>query len=143
MGDRANVVVLDEQAGQMIYFYSHWGGSTVCSDVQDGLRECGPGQPHYGNRWDDSGRVASAIFRKMASGDPDYPNAQIALYRRDNEYPIVVVDPRTQTVGLAHEGKEPECYVTWPFAEFVDLPLADDYADENHPGEGWPKEAVR
>ena len=129
MGDRANVVVLDDREQQMIYFYAHWGGESVCSDVQAGLRECGPEQPHYGNRWDDSGRVASAIFRKMAGDDPHTPYAQIALYRLDNEHSIVVVDPQTQTVGLAREGEEPECYMSWPFAEFVDLPLVD----------GWPK----
>jgi len=130
MGDRANVVVLDDKDGQMIYFYAHWGGESVCADVKAGLRECGPDQPHYGNRWDDSGRVASAIFRRMAGDDPHTPYAQIALYRRDNEYPIVVVDSRTQTVGLAHEGKEPECYRSWSFADFIELPLPDD---------GWPE----
>jgi hypothetical protein len=97
MGDRANIVV--EQNGGRIYLYSHWGGYQLPVVLRDALKR--------GERWDDDTYLTRIIFDQMTEGlHGEATGFGIGVYLSDNEYNILVVDPKSQTVTAEVEGGE-------------------------------------
>lgn len=116
MGDRANVAVVQDDGKALVYLYTHWGGCELAADVQKALAKKW--------RWDDGSYLTRIIFDTMTDGSHGQETGfGIATYRPDNEHSIVVVDPNTQRIGFAFEGKEPDCYISWTFEEYIALPL--------------------
>lgn len=99
MGDRGNIVVLDE-IGPPIYLYSHWGGYDLGDTLSKALaRE---------QRWDDGSYLARIIFDTMTEGDHGSETGfGIATYAPDNEYPYLVVDVARQRVVVLHPDYDP------------------------------------
>jgi hypothetical protein len=97
MGDRANIVV--EQDGGRIYLYSHWTGYQLPVVLRDALKR--------GERWDDDTYLTRIIFDQMTDGrHGETTGFGIGVYLSDNEYNILVVDPKAQTVIAEVEGGE-------------------------------------
>lgn len=110
MGDRGNVYVKNHEGG--IYLYTHWRGSELPEIVRNTLARR--------QRWDDESYLARMVFCDMSKGDHDNDRGYgISNYRTDNQHPIVVIDCEAQTVGFAHEDKEPECYESWTFEKYI------------------------
>jgi hypothetical protein len=116
MGDRANVAVVQYgKSDEMVYLYSHWGGSELPFTVQKALAKRW--------RWDDGAYLTRIIFDVMTDGQHGTETSfGISTSRQGNEYSIIVVDPKKQSIGFAHEGAEPNCYETWKFEEYISLP---------------------
>lgn len=119
MGDRGNVFCREQYEKEGgVYLYSHWGGSELPRIVQDVLKRR--------QRWDDGPYLTRMIFSAMIKEDiDDEVGYGISVTLGDNGHPIVVVDTNTQTVGFAHEGKEPKTYVQWSFKEYIQLDEQD------------------
>jgi hypothetical protein len=127
MGDRANVCVKDSYREDVpsVYFYTHWGGSELFHTVQNALSRK--------QRWDDGPYLARIIFCTMikeANSWDDETGFGISTGLCDNSYPVIVVDPNKQIVGLAKEDKsgrhaEDKCFVEWSFKEFIGLSEAE------------------
>jgi hypothetical protein len=114
MGDRANVAVVQDDGKALVYLYTHWGGSELAADVQKALAK--------NWRWDDGAYLTRIIFDTMTDGSHGQETGfGIATSRCDNEHSIIVVDPSKQRVGFAFEDKEPACYVSWTFKEYIAL----------------------
>jgi hypothetical protein len=93
MGDRANVV-LEQDNGQEIYLYSHWGGTELPETLQAALNR---GR----DRWDDEPYLGRIIFQDMTAGsEKELTGFGISTYLCDNEYPLLRVDSRKQTVTV-------------------------------------------
>lgn len=128
MGDRANIVV-QYGDGQRIFLYSHWSGTEMPEILRQGLLR---GKP----RWSDESYLARILFCEMVQGSVlDVTGYGIAPYPCDNDYPLLLVDPKKQQVRVTpyhHDkwGKDDAFdwdnpYVTFTFEEFVSLESAD------------------
>lgn len=51
----------------------------------------------------------------------------ITSYLTDNEYPILVIDTDSATVGFSRPGKEPKCFVSYSFEGFLALKKFPDW----------------
>ena len=80
MGDRANVVVLDNGP---VFLYSHWGGHELPETVREALaRE---------ERWDDPAYLARIVFCQMVGDDTGETGFGISTTPPDNEYDLIVL----------------------------------------------------
>ena len=92
MGDRSNIVI-EQGDGSRVWLYGHWMGEDSINVVRDTLA--------HRERWSDAPYLARMLFNRMTRGselgDTGYG---ISTSMCDNEYPIIVLDPATQTVKL-------------------------------------------
>lgn len=97
MGDRANVVVVDN--GERVYLYTHWSGHDLPDTVRRALVR-GEG------RWTDAPYLTRIIFCEMIGKDGGEGTTGFGISTRigDNEYPIIVVDCDAQQVFAEAEG---------------------------------------
>ena len=114
MGDRGNVI-FKYQDGNKIYFYTHWGGSSLKETVRQALIR---GK----ERWQDESYLARIVFCEMLDTEQgqdsleDLTGLGIAPYEVDNENPLVTVDTKAQTVNGI------------PFSDYIKNPIPmDDY----------------
>ena len=92
MGDRSNIVV-KQHDGSRVWLYGHWMGEDSIRIVRDVLAER--------ERWNDAPYLARMLFAKMTQGDPAGSTGYgISTYMCDNEHPVIVLDPASQTVVL-------------------------------------------
>lgn len=92
MGDRSNIVV-KQLDGTRVYLYGHWMGEDSITIAKTVLGRK--------QRWDDHAYLARMIFSEMVKGDLDSDTGYgISTSMCDNEYPIIVLDPSTQTAWL-------------------------------------------
>ena len=95
MGDRANVVVIDDRdyaAG--VFLYTHWSGYELPATLKAALDRV-PG------RWSDSPYLARAIFCQMIGTGEELMEETgfgISATMGDNSYPLLIVDPFNQVV---------------------------------------------
>lgn len=95
MGDRANVV-MDEQDGGKIFLYSHWGGTDLPKTLQTALRRKA--------RWEDESYLARIIHREMIRGCENKETGfGISTTPPDNSYPYLRVNCDKQTVTIDFE----------------------------------------
>lgn len=104
MGDRANVLVLDEydETADPVVLYTHWGGYELPQALARALdSKAGRG------RWSDGPYLTRIIFG-------------------DNEHPLLVVDVKAQEIRVIAEGdfaraRDPEAATKrFSFAEFAE-----------------------
>lgn len=92
MGDRSNIVI-KQHDGSRVWLYGHWMGEDSINVVRDTLAQR--------ERWSDAPYLARMLFARMVQGDPaGVTGYGISTYMCDNEYPVIVLDPETQTVVL-------------------------------------------
>ena len=96
MGDRSNIVI-QESNGNRIYLYGHWMGEDSIRVVREVLSRR--------DRWNDESYLARMLFEKMIQGNVDSSTGfGISTYMCDNEYPLIVLEPATQTAVLEEYG---------------------------------------
>lgn len=119
MGDRANVhIPTSATPGEGVYLYTHWGGYDLPHDVQTALAKKW--------RWDDGPYLARIIFDQMTVNDHGKETGfGIWTSICDNEHPIVVVNPETQTVQFVPaRWDQPPQWATgpsWSFKDYIAL----------------------
>ena len=92
MGDRSNIVV-QESNGNRIYLYGHWQGEYAINVVAEVLGRQ--------ERWGDEPFLTRMLFSKMVESDIDGSTGfGISTYMCDNEYPLIVLEPSTQTAVI-------------------------------------------
>ena len=92
MGDRSNIVI-KQHDGSRVWLYGHWMGADSINVVRDTLAKR--------ERWSDAPYLARMLFARMTAGDEEGSTGYgISTYMCDNEYPVIVLDPQTQTVVL-------------------------------------------
>ena len=92
MGARSNIVV-QEQDGSRIWLYGHWMGEDSINVTRDVLS--------MRDRWNDAPYLARMLFEEMIQGAVDKTTGfGISTVMCDNEYPIIVLEPHTQTAWL-------------------------------------------
>lgn len=124
MGDRANVVIQDED-GNRVWLYSHWGGFDMLTTLRNALTR---GK----ERWDDPAYLARIVFCEMMGPKAvnDTGGFGISAVIGDNERPILVCDCKTQTVRLEDEadghlaGYYPCIGAQFTFLEFIDTTIS-------------------
>ena len=95
MGDRSNIVI-KQHDGSRVWLYGHWMGADSINVVRDTLAQR--------ERWSDAPYLARMLFNRMTQGDTGSTGYGISTYMCDNEYPVIVLDPETQTVVLEDGG---------------------------------------
>lgn len=100
MGDRGNIVVLDEFGPgdvRYVYLYTHWRGSEIRELLQEALAKRW--------RWDDGPYLTRIIFDTLKAGDEGSKETGygISAGPGDNSHPILVVDPRRQHVLIVED----------------------------------------
>lgn len=94
MGDRSNIVV-KQFDGTRVWLYGHWMGEDSINVVRSVLARR--------ERWGDAAYLARMLFNEMTKDDATGSTGYgISTYMEDNEYPVIVLDPETQTVVLEH-----------------------------------------
>jgi hypothetical protein len=84
MGDRASILIKEQDGGQ-IYFYTHWRGLELWQTLQDALQR-GRG------RWKDDPYLSRIIFSEMIKDDVlEERGFGISTFLCDSEYPILEV----------------------------------------------------
>lgn len=94
MGDRANIVVLDDEdrSGKIgLFLYTHWSGSELPALLKAGLDRAK-------DRWQDTQYLARILFQAMLDGDEGTTGYGISTSLGDNSYPLLVVDVPKQTI---------------------------------------------
>ena len=91
MGDRSNIVV-KQYDGSRVWLYGHWMGEDSINVVRDTLAQQ--------ERWSDAPYLARMLFSRMTQDNVGSTGYGISTYMCDNEYPVIVLDPQTQTVYL-------------------------------------------
>ena len=100
MGDRANVVIQEEN-GKEIFLYTHWNGSGLPDVVRLALAKR--------ERWNDPPYLARIVFCEMLKEDNDSLDGTtgfgISSYMCDNEHPLIVLDTNKQCVRYETENR--------------------------------------
>lgn len=110
MGDRGNIVIQEEN-GNKIYFYTHWQGSYIKNILKAALIR---GE----NRWNDCAYLSRIIFCEMIKDDVLGETGNgISTTMCDNEHNLLVVDVKEQKVYLTKEDFSKQ--ETWSFEEFI------------------------
>ncbi len=91
MGDRANVVI-DEEDGGTIYLYTHWAGTELPETLQRALA--------HKWRWDDQPYLTRIIFQEMTGPELRETGYGISTRQQDNSYPYLRVSTKTQTITV-------------------------------------------
>ena len=92
MGDRGNIILKQEKGGK-IYFYSHWGGSQLKETLANALLR---GK----ERWGDEPYLSRIIFSEMIKDQVmELTGFGITTYMTDGEDQCVTVDMSEQKVG--------------------------------------------
>lgn len=93
MGDRSNIVI-QESKGNRIYLYGHWMGNGAIDVVADVLLQR--------ERWNDEPYLTRMLFAKMTEVSPKNSSTGygISTYLCDTAYPLIVLEPATQTAVL-------------------------------------------
>lgn len=113
MGDRSNIVI-EQHDGNRIWLYGHWMGEDSINVVRDTLAQQ--------ERWSDAPYLARMLFSRMTQGNSGSTGYGISTYMCDNEYPVIVLNPETQTVSLedAPFGEEMKRITpSVPFSRFI------------------------
>jgi hypothetical protein len=116
MGDRGNIVIRQGEHPPVV-LYTHWSGYALPGTLGAALAKR--------QRWDDNPYLARIIFDTLTAGQQGQETGfGITTYLADNQYPILEVDPDTETVRVWREPEwllqtEPERRFT--FEEFVAL----------------------
>lgn len=128
MGDRANILVLDEPYGEGhgpvlgTYFYTHWHGSELPQILGEALER---GR----DRWGDGSYLNRVIFETLLSNASD-PLTGFGISARitDNEYPLLVVSHETNRVAVRKpsDGTHTPLFRIseaegWSFEEYLEL----------------------
>jgi hypothetical protein len=107
MGDRANVLMKEDESDSGVYLYTHWAGSNLSSLLQEAL------QKHW--RWDDCPYLTRIVFDTMSEGKQGQETGYgISTRLGDGDNRILVVNCSTHTVSIKG-GK------TWTFEEYIAL----------------------
>lgn len=98
MGDRANIVILEEDfdnvALHAVFLYGHWMGQRAPEILKAALRRAIADQ-----RSADSSYLGRVIFCEMVRDDLDGTTGYgISAQLQDNDWPLLVVDPRSGRV---------------------------------------------
>jgi hypothetical protein len=125
MGNRSNIAIIDgdPEKGGRIYLYGHWMGSVSIQHVRHGLRS--------GRRYD-SAYLARIIFSSMVRGDIDGElGFGISTRIRDNDHPVIVVDPESPGCPVwLEDGGGTKLTTPLPAEEFLTLSEEIDDLDE-------------
>ena len=114
MGDRSNIVVMQDN-NQSVWLYGHWMGEDAISVVGEVLNKK--------LRWTDAPYLTRMLFSKMTENAFDEETGfGISTAMQDNEYPIIVLNPRTQEAWLEeYEWGTGESKVITPVVRFSDM----------------------
>lgn len=105
MGDRANIKIVEE-GGEVIYFYTHWGGSELPETLQDALKR-GKG------RWSDSPYLNRIIFCEMIKNYVlDSEGYGISTSVGDGDHRVIIVNHKQRKI--TYRMRE------WTFKEYVE-----------------------
>jgi hypothetical protein len=113
MGDRSNIVV-KQYDGSRVWLYGHWMGEDSINVVRDTLAQK--------ERWSDAPYLTRMLFSRMTQDNVGSTGYGISTYMCDNEYPVIVLDPESQTVSLedAPFGEEMKRITpSVPFSQFI------------------------
>jgi hypothetical protein len=92
MGDRSNIAIVQPD-GSKVFLYGHWMGEDSIRIAHDVLARK--------ERWNDHAYLARMLFSKMVEGDLEGDTGYgISNTLCDNEYPIIVINPHSQSVWL-------------------------------------------
>ena len=93
MGARSNIVV-KQHDGSSVWLYGHWMGEDSINVVAEVLSQR--------ERWSDAPYLARMLFSKMTENEPKDNSIGygISTYMCDNEYPIIVINPNTNSAWL-------------------------------------------
>ena len=121
MGDRSNIVVMQDN-NQSVWLYGHWMGEDAIEIVGKVLS--------LQKRWTDGPYLTRMLFEEMIDGSLDKETGfGISTSMQDNEYPIIVLNPRTQEAWLEEyiwgEGKSE---VITPVVNFKDMANACSFS---------------
>lgn len=121
MGDRSNIVVMQDN-NQSVWLYGHWMGEDAINVVAEVLNRK--------QRWTDAPYLTRMIFEKMIEGNVDKETGfGISTAMQDNEYPIIVLNPRTQEAWLEeYEWGTGESKVITQVVSFEDIARATLFA---------------
>ena len=114
MGDRSNIVVMQDN-NQSVWLYGHWMGEDAISIVGEVLNKK--------LRWTDAPYLTRMLFSRMTENAYDEETGfGISTAMQDNEYPIIILNPRTQEAWLEEyiwgEGRSE---VITPVVSFSDM----------------------
>ena len=105
MGDRANILVKENDDDGGVYLYSHWTGSNLPLVLRDALKK------HW--RWDDCPYLTRIIFDEMTREDHGETGFGISSFCGDGDDRVLVVNCEKQTVTFNNK--------VWGFEKYVSL----------------------
>jgi hypothetical protein len=106
MGNRANVLVKEDELDSGVYLYTHWNRAELPADLQKALAKRW--------RWNDMQYLTRIIFDVMTEGEQGKETGYgISAQVGDGDRYILEVNGKTQAVSF--RGK------SWPFEEYVAL----------------------
>jgi len=110
MGDRANILVKEDEKNSGVYLYSHWNGTNLPRTLQRALSKKW--------QWDDAQYLSRIIFDCMTEhchGEEGGYGITSGVW--DGEGRIVKVKVTEQEVSIGSK--------TWTFDEFIKIPEVD------------------
>ena len=121
MGDRSNIVVMQDN-NQSVWLYGHWMGEDAIKIVGEVLSRK--------QRWNDAPYLTRMIFEQMIEGAYDKETGfGISTAMQDNEYPIIILNPRTQEAWLEeYVWGSGESKVITPVVSFEDIANACSFS---------------
>lgn len=123
MGDRGNIIVEQGDDLPPVVLYTHWGGYMLPETLQVALAKRW--------RWDDHAYLTRIIFDTMTEGNYGSETGfGISTGLPDNEHPLLVVDPTTQTVKVMRAPRwgggagllEGAVTRSFSFTEYIEMP---------------------
>jgi len=91
MGDRANVLVRQDNDDPGVYLYTHWGGSELPKVLQNALARR--------VRWNDAAYLTRIIFDEMTKGYHDEETGfGISTFMPDGQNRVLIVNCDKETV---------------------------------------------
>ena len=108
MGARGNIVVKDDFSDGEVFLYFHWSGHNIEKIVKEALS--------LKQRWDDSQYLTNIIYSVAYESSNGVSGISSTL--GDNEFPMLVLDCKEQTI--TEETEKREILNSWTFQGFLE-----------------------
>lgn len=92
MGDRASILVKEDNEDKGVFLYTHWAGHILPKTLKEALIR---GR----DRWDDPSYLTRIIFCEMVKGkELETTSYGISTRETDGSYPLITLNVEKQTI---------------------------------------------
>ena len=128
MGDRANVVIYQDEENPPLVLYTHWGGSELAEDVARAIQRR--------EQWNDPSYFARILFCEICPDGATQGRTGFGISvgsLPDNEHLLIVIDVNQTTVSLVNPPEHSSVLPSYSKVNWLEQWSFEEICEDPHP----------